>query len=187
MHEGFDDGLQDAGESMLDSGNERAREVVVGADRVWNKKVKNGFTAESPELKQRWYHFEGQISNTAPHAEIVDVGLAPAGEITGSNPSVQDILPWVSDNVTPGPAARAKAERANEQRWKSNLGDLAEEYGTATVIAAFAIRGSIAEDGYPGIQFTDITEKYLRSSFRRTIKMKVEKHLRRELKKHGFS
>jgi hypothetical protein len=186
-HEGISDGLDDAGDSMLDSGESHARDIVMGSDRVWNKKVKRGFQTEKPELQQRWYHYRGRLKNVAPHAKIVEEGLAPAGKITGSNPSVQDIIPWVDDEVQPNSTARAKAENANPQRWKTPLKNLAEEYGTATVITAFAIRESIAEEGYPGIQFMEATENYLRSSFHRMIKMKVEKHLRRQLRQKGFT
>jgi hypothetical protein len=100
LKRGFKEGLKDTGNKLLEEGENFAEDEVMGSGRVWNKEVKRGFTTSENEFS-RWYHWQGDITNPVPHADIVDRGLAPAGEITGSNPSVQDLMPWVVDNLDP--------------------------------------------------------------------------------------
>lgn len=101
LRNGFKEGLKDSGEHLLNFGKRHAKEVVWGYDRVWNKKVKRGFSTENDPFKSRTFLWKGTIHNSAPHAKIVDVGLAPKGEIVGSNPSVQDIIEWVDEEGPP--------------------------------------------------------------------------------------
>lgn len=100
---GLNDGLEDTGKTLLRHGEEFAKDEVVGARRVWTEEVKRGFDSEESDAiaMKRSYVWKGSIFNPVKHAEVVDRGLAPAGEITGSNPSVQDIMPWVVDNLSP--------------------------------------------------------------------------------------
>lgn len=100
LKKGFGEGMKDTGETLLEEGENFATDEVMGSGRVWNKEVKRGFTTDENEFS-RWYHWQGTIENPVPHADIVDRGLAPKGEITGSNPSVQDLMPWVVDNLEP--------------------------------------------------------------------------------------
>jgi len=102
LKKGLRKGLEDAGNTLLDEGEDAAEDAVMhNGDRgVWHGKVKRGFETEENQFS-RWYHWQGHIRNPVPHAKVVDVGLAPRGEITGSNPSVQDIMPWVVDNLGP--------------------------------------------------------------------------------------
>jgi len=181
---GLEEGLEEAGEWMQEKGEAKARDIVMGTDRVWNRAVKHGFTTNENQFN-RYYHWKGSLVNTAPHAMIVEKGLAPAGEITGSTPSVQDILPWVDSEVTPNAAAQESARHANLENWDPELRILAEEYGTANVIAAFAIAKKIKDKGYPGIRFMAQTEAYLETK-RMNVKQKVEKQMNKELRAAGL-
>jgi len=185
LRSGLSEGLEEAGEWLMDKGESHARDIVMFSDRIWNKQVKRGFTTDSDELTNRYYRWTGEIRNNAPHAMIVEKGLAPAGEITGSSPSVQDIIPWVDDEVVPNAEAQESAEKANIGNWNVQLQALAVEYGKATVIAAFAIAESLKEDGYPGIRFMGQTESYLQSQTM-NVKNKVEKQMERELRAAGL-
>jgi hypothetical protein len=70
--------------------------------------------------------------------------------------------------------------------WDPDLQDLADEYSPGYVITAFAVRESIAEEGYPGIHFTETTEAYLKQIGTPMVKNKVEKHMNQELRKAGL-
>jgi hypothetical protein len=100
LRRGLKKGLKDAGNTLLGEGEEKAEDEVVGARRVWTKEVKNSFQSEENQFS-RFNHWKGKVFNPSRHADVVDRGLAPAGEITGSNPSVQDIMPWVVSNLSP--------------------------------------------------------------------------------------
>lgn len=100
LRQGLKDGLEESGEWLMDMGEDEARDIVMQNDRVWNKKVKRGFSSNSDPLTNRNTYWQGTILNAAPHAEIVERGLAPAGEITGADPSVQDIIGWVDDTLS---------------------------------------------------------------------------------------
>lgn len=184
LKRGLRKGLEESGEWMMDQGEDRARDVVMGADREWRKTLKEGFHTEAHQFN-RFYRWKGWIRNEAKHAKIVEKGLAPAGEITGSTPQVQDILPWVDSEVTPNAGAQRSAEAADLDNWNPESAALAEQYGTATVITAFAIRRSIDEEGYPGIRFMETTESYL-EQFGSLVKQKVKKHMRKELRAAGL-
>ena len=100
---GLNDGLEDTGNTLLRKGEEFAKDEVVGARRVWTEEVKRGFDSKEEDsiAMGRNYAWRGSIFNPVKHADVVDRGLAPAGEIEGSDPSVQDIMPWVVDNLSP--------------------------------------------------------------------------------------
>lgn len=70
--------------------------------------------------------------------------------------------------------------------WHPDLQDLAEEYSAGYVITAFRVRESLAEEGYPGIHFTDSTEAYLRKIKNLTVKPQVESEMNEELRKRGL-
>jgi hypothetical protein len=184
LRNGLSKGLEEAGDYLLDKGEEAARDAVMSAGRVWNKDVKRGFQQSPPDF-HRYYHWSGTIRNVAPHAEIVDKGLAPAGEITGSTPSIQDILPWIDSEVAPNAAARASAEAADLDNWDPEIRALAEEYGTAEVIAAFAIAKHIKDEGYPGVQFVEVAEAKMRNQTVNA-KKKIEREMERELRRKGL-
>jgi hypothetical protein len=185
LRRGLREGLKNAGEWMMDEGEDKARDIVMTTDRVWRKTVKRGFSTEENQFS-RTAHWKGEIRNDAPHAKIVEKGLAPAGEITGSTPSVQDIIPWVSSELTPNAKAQASADAANVDNWDPEIANLAKEYSPGIVITAFVVRESIEEEGYPGIDFMDTTESYLNQVGPRLVKQKVEKHMRRELRAAGL-
>lgn len=184
LQEGLNEGLQDAGNWLLEKGEENARDIVIGADKIWRKSLKNSFSS-SPSRFNRFNRWKGTIRNDARHAPIVDKGLQPAGEINRASPSVQDILPWVDSEVTPNAAAQAKAEASNIANWDVQLQALAVQYGKADVIAAFAIAESIKNNGYPGIHFSEQTESYMRSQ-KQNIKKKVEKEMNKKLREAGL-
>lgn len=181
---GFNEGFKESLNYLQKLGVQNALDIVMLNDRVWNKKVKNGFTTSTFSFP-RWYNHQGKITNTAPHAKIVEEGLQPAGKISGSKPSVQDILPWVESEVTPNAEAQETAKKANIGNWDVQLQALAVEYGTANVIAAFAIAKSIKDEGYRGIGFMSKTESELQSQAV-NVRNKVEKHINRELQKKGL-
>lgn len=185
LRRGLEEGLEESGEWMLDQGEGRAKDVVMLTDRVWRKRVKNGFLTSGISISDsRW---NGRILNQAPHSEIVEKGLAPAGEIVGANPSVQDIIPWVDDKITPNASAQRAATHANVSNWDPELQSLAATYGIATVISAFNIRKHLEENGYPGIRFMEQAESYLKQISPMNVKQKVEKEMQRELRKAGLS
>lgn len=178
--DGLEHGLEDSGEWMLEEGVDTAKNAVQGADRVWRKSVRDGFYSEENPMS-RSYHWQGFIKNDVPHADIVDRGLAPAGEIRNANPSVQDILPWVDDNIGSS-LPNATASSYNPGNWDPDLQKAAAEYGASTVITAFAVKEKIDTEGYPGIRFTDTTEAYLEQVGPPVIKAKIEAAMRRELR-----
>lgn len=100
LQDGLMDGLEDTGDSLLESGEKRSEDFVAGR-RVWTRRVKKGFESKGRLTSSHTYR--GSILNQAPHARVVDLGLAPEGEITGSDPSVQDLMPWVVTNLSPAP------------------------------------------------------------------------------------
>jgi hypothetical protein len=181
LRDGLRKGLEDAGNWMLDKGEDQAKDAVLSADRVWRKTLKQGFQTNENQFS-RSYHWQGKIENDAPHAEINEYGLPP-----GTSPSVQDIIPWVDDKLTPNAKAQASADSANVGEWDPQLQSLAAEYSPGIVITSFAVKEGLEEDGYPGIGFMETTETYLKSYGPTLVKSKVEKHMRRELRAAGLT
>jgi len=180
LRRGLREGMEDAGNWMLDEGEDKAKDAVLSADRVWRKTLKQGFSTNENQFS-RSYHWQGSIENDAPHAEINEHGLKP-----GTSPSVQDIIPWVDDKLTPNAEAQASADAADVGSWNPNLQSLAAEYSAGIVITTFAVKEGLEEDGYPGIGFMDTTESYLEQVGPRLVKQKVEKQMRRELRAAGL-
>lgn len=180
LKDGIERGLEKSGKRLLKKGKRDAKDIVMLHDRVWNEQVKRGFvTSEHPS--PGYYYWSGDITNTASHANIVDKGLAPEGQITGSKPSVQDIIPWVDSKVVPNAWAREQAEESNIGNWDVQLQALAVQYGKAEVITSFAIADKIKNQGYPGIHFKKQTESNLKSQAV-NVKHTVESEIRKELK-----
>jgi len=180
LRRGLREGLEDAGNWMLDSGEDKAKDVVLGADRVWRKTLKQGFRTEENDFN-RTYRWKGEIRNEAPHAEINERGLKP-----GTSPAVQDIIPWVDDKLTPNAKAQASADAADTDNWTPELERLAAEYSPGIVITSFAVKEGLEDDGYSGIGFMETTEQYLSSYGPPLVKRKVEKHMERELRAAGL-
>lgn len=178
--EGFHDGLYESGEHLLKRGREKAERDVSYARRVWNTDVLDGFATEQDELKSRYVdYWSGEIVNEVPHAAVVDKGLYPKGEITGSSPSVQDIMPWVIDHLSPANIEESEIEPDN---WHEDAQDMAEEYGPGWVITGFAVREKIDKEGFSGIHFTETTEAYLKRIGPPIVKLKIEKEMRKRLR-----
>lgn len=177
---GLKEGLEEAGNWMLDEGEDKAKDAVLSADRVWRKTLKQGFRTEESEFNRN-YRWKGEIENEAPHAEINEDGLKP-----GANPSVQDIIPWVDDTLTPNGDAQARASYSDISNWDPELESLADAYTPAMVITAFAVKEGLEESGYPGIGFMETTEAYLKQVGPMLVKSKVEKHMNRELRAAGL-
>lgn len=177
---GLKEGLEEAGNWMLDEGEDKAKDAVLSADRVWRKTLKQGFHTEENQFNRN-YRWKGQIRNEAPHAGLNEDGLKP-----GSHPSVQDIIPWIDDTLTPNASAQARASRANLENWDPELESLADAYSPAMVITAFAVKEGLEEKGYPGIGFMETTEAYLNQVGPMLVKRKVEKQMRRELRAAGL-
>jgi hypothetical protein len=95
LRKGLSDGLEDTGKTLLREGKKVAEDEVAGV-REWNSEVKEGFVTETSDFN-RYYNFHGKIVNPVEHAEVVDEGLSASAE----GPSVQDIMPWVVDNLRP--------------------------------------------------------------------------------------
>lgn len=180
LREGLREGLEDAGEWMLDQGEDRAKNIVLGADRVWRKTLKQGFSSSENQFS-RHYHWQGTIENDAPHAGINEHGLKP-----GSSPSVQDIIPWVDDNLQPDASAQARAEAAHIGNWDPQLQALAVQYSKGKVITAFAVKEGLEDKGFPGIGFMETTEKYLQQVGPMLVKNKVERAMNRSLREAGL-
>lgn len=180
LRSGLKEGLEDAGNWMLDKGEDKAKDAVLSADRVWRKTLKQGFRTEEDEFN-RTYHWKGEIRNEAPHAHINENGLKP-----GANPSVQDIIPWVDDKLTPNAKAQDSADAANVGNWDPQLQTLAAQYSPGIVITSFAVKEGLEDDGYRGIGFMETAEKYLEGYGRPLVKNKVEKQMERELRAAGL-
>jgi hypothetical protein len=180
LSSGLKSGLEDAGNWMLDEGENKAKDVVMLSERVWRGTVKQGFSTSENSFN-RYYRWKGKIENDAPHAGIVERGLKP-----GSNPEVQDIIPWVDAKLVPDGDTQEKAAEADVGEWNPELEALAGRYSPALVLTAFAVKGKLENEGYPGIGFMETTEQYLEQVGPRLVKQKVEKHMRRELRAAGL-
>ena len=180
LKKGLKEGLDDSGEWMLDEGEDKARDAVLSADRVWRKTLKRGFSSEKNQLS-RSYHWQGHIRNNAPHAKINEDGLKP-----GSSPSVQKIIPWVDDKLGGG-LSRVTTTSYNVENWDPALQELAAQYSPGKVITSFAVKDGLEEKGYPGIGFMETSEAYLEKVGPAVVKRKVEKHMQRELRKAGLA
>jgi hypothetical protein len=183
MKEGLEDGLQDAGEWLLEEGEDKGKDSVLSADRVWRGTLKEGFRSEERDTGD-FYSWNGQVINDAPHARINEEGRDP-----GSAPAVQDIIAWVDDKVVgsaSGSLPRVTDTQYNTENWNPQLRALAANYSPGTVITAFAVKEGLEDSGYPGIGFMETTEAYLEGIGPAVVKQKVEKHINRELRKAGL-
>ena len=175
---GLGSGLEESGDWALKTGEDKAKNIILSADREWRKTLKRGFSTKSFANPDS---FHGRLQNSALHAEIVEDGLKP-----GNSPPVQRLLPWIDDRVTPNAEAQATAESANPSNWDPELQAAAAEYGPAKVITAFAIKGKLEKKGYPGIHFMETTEQYLQQIGPPVFRQKIEKHMNRALREAGL-
>jgi len=183
LKQGLEDGLQDAGEWLLEKGEDQAKDAVLSADRVWRGTLKEGFRTQDNRSSD-FYSWNGEIINDAPHARINEEGRKP-----GNAPAVQDIIAWVDDKVTgsaSGSLPRVTDTQYNVENWNPQLQGLAASYSPGTVITAFAVKDGLDDSGYPGIGFMETTEAYLEGIGPMIVKRKVEKHINRELRKAGL-
>jgi len=179
LQRGLKEGVKESGEWLLDSGEDKAKDVILSADRVWRKTLKHGFRKTEYGYTGNGWH--GKLLNEAPHAEINENGLKP-----GSSPSVQDIIPWVDDNMVPNASAQASAEAADVGSWTPELQALAGAYSPGIVITSFAVKNELEKNGYPGIGFMETTEQYLQRYGKLLVEQKVEKQMERELRAAGL-
>jgi hypothetical protein len=71
--------------------------------------------------------------------------------------------------------------------WDPALRELATEYSPGYVLTAFAVRESIAEEGYPGIHFTEKTEDFIeREALLGYLERTIEREMNKELRHSGF-
>lgn len=178
IRDGLGDGIEDAGEWLFEQGREQARDRIRGI-RVWRGQVYNGFAPEDGHREGN-HEYSTELRNVAPHAEIVERGLAPAGAIPGAHPAVQDIIEWVDSEVAVSPIGSR-----NVEEWDPDLQVLAAEYGTATVVAAFGVKEHIDTEGYPGIGYMEHAEQWMRRYGPVVVKRKVESAIEAELKRIG--
>lgn len=183
LKQGLEDGLQEAGEWLLEKGEDKAKDAVLSADRVWRGTLKQGFrTRDSEDIN--FYSWNGEIINDAPHARINEKGRKP-----GNAPAVQDIIAWVDDKVVGdagGSLPRVTDTQYNTENWSPQLQGLAGTYSPGTVITAFAVKEGLEDTGYPGIGFMDTAEAYLEGVGPMIVKRIVEKHINRELRRAGL-
>lgn len=175
LKKGVVEGLKDSGAWMLDEGEDKAKDVVMSADRVWRKTLKQGFTSQRNQFS-RHYHWQGHIRNNAPHAEVNEDGLKP-----GTTPPVQRLIPWVDDKFSGG-LSRVTTTSYNVENWDPALQELAAQYSPGKVITSFAVQDKLEKEGYPGIGFMETTETYLERVGPAVVKRKIEKHMQRELR-----
>jgi hypothetical protein len=180
LRRGLREGLEEAGKWMMREGEDKARDAVLSADRVWRGTLKQGFSTNENQFS-RTDHWKGKISNDAPHAEVNERGRKP-----GNAPSVQQIIPWVDDKLTPDGSAQERAASADVNNWNPELEALAAEYSPGIVITAFAVAEGLEDKGYPGIGFMETTETYLKQVGPMLVKRKVEKQMERELRAAGL-
>lgn len=178
--DGLEDGMGASVAWLTRKGQSKAKSRIRSTDRVWRRKVYHGWSSQDIETSPE--HASGQITNLADHARVVDEGLAPAGEITGSNPQVQDIIKWVSSELYP-----AVHDGVDLDDWDPELQALAAEYSPGYVLTAFAVRDKLDREGYPGIDFTGAAEQYLERVGPMVVQRKVEKRINRKLREYGVS
>jgi hypothetical protein len=176
LKQGLEDGLQDAGEWLLEKGEDQAKDAVLSADRVWRGTLKEGFRTRDKHSSD-FYSWNGEIINDAPHARVNEEGRKP-----GNAPAVQDIIAWVDDKVVEG----NPDTESNVENWNPQLQGLAASYSPGTVVTAFAVKEGLEDNGYPGIGFMETTEAYLEGIGPMIVERKVEKHINRELRKAGL-
>jgi hypothetical protein len=68
LRRGLKEGLADAGNYLIDHGEDKAKDAVLSADRVWRRTLKEGFENEENDFS-RTTHWQGHIRNLAPHAQ----------------------------------------------------------------------------------------------------------------------
>jgi len=183
LMEGLEDGMEESIAWMVRNGQHKAKSRIRSTDRVWRRRVYHGWKQQETVVTETGGGVEGDggLINTADHAKVVDVGLAPAGTIEGANPKVQDIIQWVSENLYPAPHAGV-----NLEDWHDDLQALAAEYSPGYVMTAFAVKHKLDEKGYPGIDFTGAAESYLRQVGPMVVQRKVEKRMNRKLRQYGL-
>lgn len=170
LEEGLEAGLRDSIAWLLRNGISESKDRIRVTDRLWRKEV---FRNWSMQWDQSEEEAHGRITNNAPHARIVDEGLKPGS----ANPSVQDIIPWVDDKLSPQPVGDR-----NPSEWDPELIALSEEYSPGMVLTAFAIKDHLEEQGYPGIDFTGAAERYMERVGPMVIKRKIEKWMQRRVR-----
>lgn len=180
LKDGLEDGMAEAGENLVKKGKSRAKGHVRGTDRMWRSKLYNSFRAEPGygdfTGDARW---TGSFENFAPHARVVEYGLTP-----GDPPAVQDIIDWVEYKLRP------KSEEAQSRHignWDPQLQALAVHYGKGYVLTAFAVQEELRKNGYHGIGFMKAAETYLKQIGPMIVHRKVEKHMRKQLRKAGVT
>jgi len=184
---GLEKGLDAGGDWMLREGKDKAQGIVLSTDRVWRSTLKQGFSSNEtgPDIAGisetgRYYSWEGEIRNDAPHATIVEHGLKP-----GNSPPVQAILPWIDDKLIPDQETQEKADRANIGYWDPMLQAAAVQYGKAQVLTAFAVKSKLENRGYKGIRFMETTESYLNQVGHIVVRNKIVKHMNAALRTAG--
>jgi hypothetical protein len=178
IEQGVESGIEETGNYLLRKGTERAKNIVLSAERVWRGTLREGFTAEGSNAPR--YQWHGKIRNVAPHAELNEDGLKP-----NNSPEIQDILPWVSTTLIPNAEAQLRASESDIGNWDAELEALASSYSPAMVLTAFAVKGKLENKGYAGIHYMDRTDSYLQGIGPMILKKKVEKHIRKELQAVG--
>lgn len=146
LKDGLEEGLEDGGEWILRNGKDRAQDAIMSADRVWMETLKRGFRTSKNEHIGKPGNWQGTIKNDAPHAGINEHGLKP-----GSSPSVQDIIPWVSQNLSPTPYGGGSG---------GSDGDFRSDFGYTDYEIEVHDYSSIEDLGIPEPQFNS---EYVRS------------------------
>lgn len=175
IQDGVENALKETGAWLQRNGREEARDVIRGADRIWRRKLYYGWNTADGSITGPG-EWEGTLENEAPHAEVVEDGLNP-----GNSPSVQDIIPWVNDKLQPHDLGKR-----DPTNWDPALQELANDYGPGYVLTAFAVKEKLEQRGYPGIGFMEAAERYMQRVGPLVLQRKAEKHLERELRKHGL-
>lgn len=182
LNVGLSEGLEESGEWMLEHGEDRAKDVILSAERIWRGRLKEGFTSEpAPILQRRSYYWQGEIRNDAPHAELNERGLKP-----GTKPPIQKILPWIDDQLGAS-LPRVTDSTYNVSNWDEELQALAAKYEPSMIVTSFAIQKHLEDEGYPGIGFMETTESYLQQVGPPIVKAKVEAAMRRKMRESGLS
>lgn len=114
--DGLKEGMEDSLKWLRKRGKQKAKSHIQTHGRVWNKRVKNLWTKQGAIVTTTGddYHGTTAAIAVADHAVIVDKGLAPRGEIKGANPSVQDLIPWVSDKLGPSPYGATSGDDSDD-------------------------------------------------------------------------
>lgn len=180
LRRGVKEGARESAHWHTDEGKNKAQDLLRAGDgeghpRIWRREVYHGF---HDFVQSRGTGYVAQLTNTAPHAHIVEHGRRPGA----TPPPVQKLMSWVVDKLDPSVDVNPDLVDS----WDPELQALAATYGPGYVRTAFNVQDKIREEGIEGIRFMSKTESYLKQVGGMVTHRKVEKNIEKQLKLRGL-